>query len=61
MSTPTSGRVRSASIAPLEAVEGLEHEADRSYFVMPQGGVTDQLEAALVARLADDPEAFSSL
>ena len=47
--------------APDEAVEELEHEADRLYFEMPQGEVTDQLEAALMAHLADDPEAFSPL
>lgn len=46
---------------PQEAVDELENEADRLYFEMPQGEVTDQLTAALLTRLDDDPDAFSPI
>jgi hypothetical protein len=46
---------------PLGAAEQLEQSADELYFEMPQGQVADQLEAALLARLEEDPAAFSPL
>jgi hypothetical protein len=50
-----------AEEAPLGAAEQLERKADEVYFEMPQGQVADQLEAALLARLKEDPAAFSPL
>jgi hypothetical protein len=47
--------------APLEAAEQLEQDADERYFEMPQGQVADQLQAALLARIEEDPAAFSPL
>jgi hypothetical protein len=47
--------------APLGAAEQLEQDADELYFEMPQGQVADQLEAALLTRLEEDPAAFSPL
>jgi hypothetical protein len=45
--------------APDEAFDELEREADRAYVELPQGELADQLAAALVARLEQEPEAFS--
>jgi hypothetical protein len=47
--------------APLGAAEQLEQSADELYFEMPQGQVADQLDAALLARIEEDPAAFSPL
>jgi hypothetical protein len=47
--------------APRGAAEQLEQSADERYFEMPQGHVADQLDAALLARLEEDPAAFSPL
>jgi hypothetical protein len=47
--------------APLGVAEQLEQDADERYFEMPQGQVADQLHAALLARLGEDPAAFSPL
>ena len=47
--------------APEEALDELEQEADELYFEMPQGQVADQLQAALLDRLEEDPVAFSPL
>jgi len=47
--------------APLGAAKQLERTADEVYFEMPQGQVADQLQAALLARLAEDPVAFSPI
>lgn len=44
-----------------EALEELEEQADELYFEMPQGEMTDQLTEALVARLEEEPEAFSPI
>lgn len=52
----------SADGGPLEeAVDALEAEADRMWFEMPEGDLTDQLTAALLARLDDDPAVFSPI
>ncbi len=50
-----------AEAAPEDAFDELEEVADERYFEMPQGQVADQLQAALLARLGEDPAAFSPL
>ena len=42
-----------------QALDELETEADRLWFEAPEGELTDQITAALLARLDDDPTAFS--
>ena len=44
-----------------EAMDELDAEADRVWFEEPQDMVADQLTAALLARLGDDPTAFSPI